>query len=243
MTADEAVAPAAPGWFRDSVERYRATMLDDADPYPCHFGVRGERTGVNRYTYTDGTSDDVGRVAGALVTFAELQRGDPSDVKRTLVVFARTPTSRDRATQFAAFWSFLQSLHAVDPRPWPERVPRDPTDPRWEFCFAGEPWFVIATSPAEALRRSRRIADHPVYFFQVKRIFADLGGETAAGHAAKRLIRRRLVAYDNAPAPTVLGDAAHSSASKWRQYFLPPSQPGDDVSGDERCPFRYEERR
>jgi uncharacterized protein len=239
LTIADATGPAVPLWLRSSVTRYRERMLDDTDPYPCHFGVRGERLAVNRYAFVDAAPDAIRRLGDVLVSFAELQSGDPTEVKRTLVVFAQEPVGRDRAAQSAAFWALLQGLHAVDQDPWPANVPSDPADPRWEFCFAGQPWFVIATSPAETLRRSRRIANHPVYFFQVKRIFADLGGETPAGRAAKRLIRRRLAAYDGVAAPVVLGDPAHSSSSKWRQYVLPASPDGD--AAGERCPFVFRE--
>ena len=52
------------------------------------------------------------------------------------------------------FW-LLSRTTEYDTEPWPADLPEEPTDHLWEFCFAGEPYFVYCATPAHELRQSR----------------------------------------------------------------------------------------
>lgn len=53
------------------------------------------------------------------------------------------------------FWKVLEFLHRRDLEPWLTDIPTEPDDPRWEFCFAGEPMFVVGRAPFYTNRKSR----------------------------------------------------------------------------------------
>jgi FPC/CPF motif-containing protein YcgG len=133
------------------------------------------------------------------------------------------------------FWELLSGLSRLDGHGRPEEVPGDPRDPRWQWCFGGEPWFVFALSPGYAHRRSRRAGPCLTLVFQTRRVFTGLGGATPAGQAAKRRIRAALRAYDGSPPHPHLGDPGGSSTYKWRQYVLPDDQ---TILPEDGCPFR-----
>src|SRR5207245_574273 len=128
------------------------------------------------------------------------------------------PAMRSLEAHEAEFWRVLETLRDLDPAGWPEAVPADPADPRWKFCFAGEPIFVFGLCPAYRDRRSRGVADCLTVVFQSEMVFTGIGGATPAGRAAKRRIRALLREYDAVGPHPALGDAERSSVHKWRQY-------------------------
>jgi FPC/CPF motif-containing protein YcgG len=134
------------------------------------------------------------------------------------------------------FWDLLTSAHAYDPEPWPEDIPVDPEDSRWEFCFGGMPMFVVANTPAHRDRASRAF-DYFAVTFQPRFVFDDLAGGTTLGDNARRIIRQRLVDYDHTPRTPLLGDYGAGGNREWRQYFLDDDNADD---GGPRCPFGSE---
>ncbi|HXM58748.1 MAG TPA: YqcI/YcgG family protein [Candidatus Dormibacteraeota bacterium] len=225
----------APAWVERSRARFAGTLLaGDGGRYPCYFGVEGERKGWNTYTWVEGRAD-LGRLAGELAGFLAESRRRPAE-RRSLVCLIGPPRDgageRSLVADRAEFWRLLEALHELDVVPWPPGVPTDPAEPRWKFCFAGEPIFVFGLSPAYRDRRSRAVGDCLAVVFQSELVFAGMGGATPAGRAAKRRVRTLLGEYDTIGPHPALGDAARPSVHKWRQYFLP-----DDQSVPERCPF------
>jgi FPC/CPF motif-containing protein YcgG len=185
----------APAWVERSRARFAATLLaGGGDRYPCYFGVEGERRGWNTYTWTEGARD-LPRLAGEVAGFLAESRRRPAE-RRSLVCLVGPPRQRpdERAleTDRAEFWHVLEALRRRDPAPWPDAVPADPADPRWKFCFAGEPIFVFGLSPAYRDRRSRAVTDCLAVVFQSELVFAGMGGATPAGRAAKRRVRALL---------------------------------------------------
>ena len=216
----------------EAYAEFRRIVLDEHPPFPCHFGVDGELRDANRYTWVDEESREA--LPATLERFLEIA-SRPSRDRMSLVVFVGPPEpGLPLGEHRRRFWELLAFLHERDPQPWPELVPRDPADPRWEFSFAGQPLFVFGSCPAYRRRRSRNLGPALVLIFQSKVVFAGIGGETRAGRAAKRKIRQRLLAYDTVPPYAELGSADHSSVFKWRQYF-PPDDEEEQVGGS--CPF------
>jgi uncharacterized protein len=222
---------AAPAWVGQAYADFRRVLLAERPPFPCHFGVDGELRDANRYAYVDGETREA--LPATLERFLEVA-SQPGRDRMSLVVFVGPPEPGVALEEYRRrFWDLLVFLHERDPEPWPEEVPRDPDDARWEFSFAGRPLFVFGSCPAYRRRRSRNLGHCLVLILQSKVVFAGIGGETRAGRAAKRKIRQRLLAYDAVPPYADLGSADHSSSSKWRQYF--PSDDDEEPVG--ACPF------
>jgi FPC/CPF motif-containing protein YcgG len=224
-----------PDWFAGAHAEFRDTLLGDAG-YPCHLGVISERTDQNWFTVLDESRPGLGtgELAGTLNDFVPLARSGPA--RQSLVVLVGPPRRQpDLAQHTAQFWAVLRQLSRHDPQPWPAGRPLDPGLPDWQWCFAGEPWFVFGASPGFRQRRSRNVGRCLTMVFQlVERVFEGLSGSSAAGQAAKRQIRGRLAHYDLVGPHPHLGDAEHSSVYKWRQYFLPDD---NRIFGERACPW------
>jgi FPC/CPF motif-containing protein YcgG len=203
--------------------------------------VEGEREGWNRYVTVDlrslGASLD--RLAARLPSFFEESWAEPR-ARLSLVVLAGPPARPVPPLEAyrRRFWEILAELRGRDAEAWPAGVPEDPADERWEFCFGGQPLFVFGLCPAYRRRRSRNVGPCLTLVFQTRAVFRGIGGETAAGRAAKATIRRRALAYDLVGTHEAMGPAEHSSTRKWRQYFLPD----DDSDPGPRCPISREAR-
>lgn len=222
-----------PDWGTAHYEEFRKAMTAESDgaPFPCHFGVESERNGDALYTLCDSTTDPAALATfrDALYRYTQVFRDHAE--RASLVTFFRPP-DRDPTYDewFDAFWGVLQYLHDHDPEPWPYDIPADPSDPEWEFCFAGEPIFPTVRAPCYENRASRHTPHGLEITFQPRAIFAGITGDTAAGQAARDAIRDRLDEYDEIPAHPDLGDWGHDL--EWRQYMLP-----DDQSSHASCPM------
>ncbi len=225
-----------PDWFAAAHSGFRDVLLDEVG-YPCHFGVNGERAEHNWFTALDDSAAGFG-VADLARTLAEYRvLASTGPARQSLAVLVGPPEPHPELGRDAArFWQILSGLSAHDVQPWPAGRPIDTADPRWQWCFAGQPWFVFGASPAYRDRRSRDVGPCLTLVFQlVERVFEGLSGSSIAGKAAKSQIRRRLSEYDTAPAHPHLGDAQHSSTYKWRQYFLPDD---DRILPEQACPWQ-----
>ena len=242
-TSGASAPPGVPGWVVPAREHIGRTLLATRPaPYPCHFGAIGERGGTNHYTYLDLRADrsgEIDTVAVAVGTFLDTQRSRPADRLSLLIMVGPPEPGRELPWYRDRFWEVLSDLHLRDERPRPAGLPADPDDPRWNFHFDGESLFVFGTCPAYGRRRSRVLAECLVIGLQSRSIFHDLGGDTDAGRAAKRRIRRGLAEYEDVPLIADSGDGLGSTAQKWKQYF--PEVDGEPLAG--RCPIRLEEHR
>ncbi|WP_405616616.1 YqcI/YcgG family protein [Streptomyces sp. NBC_01508] len=225
-------------WLPDVYTTFAQTLLSPS-AYPCHFGVQGQQRGHNWFAAVDSRlpeSHGVPALAHTLLAFREQAWSGPK--RQSLVVFVGPPDpDAELAYHHAQFWQLLRDLSALDPAPWPDSVPHRADDPDWQWCFAGEPWFVFASSPGYRARRSRDLGPCLTLVFQTGRVFQGIGGSTVAGQAAKRRVRGRLEEYDGIGPHPALGDPDFSSQYKWRQYALPDDQ---TVPAGPVCPFRKE---
>jgi len=224
-------------WALQDWAAIAAQLTDPVDDYPCYFGTQGQQRGHNWYTVVDSrypAEFGVPVLAGTLLRFRELAHSGPK--RQSLIVLVGPPDPRATLSDHhAMFWSLLDQLGTEDRFPWPDEVPADPADPKWQWCFGGEPWFLFAGSPAYKARRSRQLGNSLTVVLQTRRVFQGLSGSTAAGRAAKQRIRSGLRTYDDVPSHPFLGDPAFSSTYKWRQYALPDDQ--DTTSA--ACPLRH----
>jgi FPC/CPF motif-containing protein YcgG len=238
---ENAVAPAVararlPGWVGQAYMEFREKLLDPA--FPCTFGTVAQRRGEIRFAFVtplDAMAEHPA-VRDALIEFTDLIR--PLDsVTASLRPFAVfLPAGPELATvhdYFIRGWALLRFLHENDPVPRPKRVPLDPDDPRWSFCFAGLPLFVTFKTPAHLQRRSRRMAGAFLVLFQARDGFDILAGDSEHGRNVRAAIRRRLAAYDDVPVSSALDHYGVSGNREWSQYFAPEDSKPLAV----RCPF------
>lgn len=224
-------------WVVPAFRAFDLTMLDESAKFPCIFGVSAQNNGHNSFAALDARlprAHGVERLAETLRAFREKAWTGPR--RQSLVVFVGPPAEvPDLDHDRERFWRLLEDLRAHDRSPWPDDSPRDPTNPKWDWCFAGEPWFTFMCSPAYVARRSRAIGHCLTVVFQTRRIFEGLAGNTPPGQKAKKAVRDRLAAYEELPPHPHLGSAERQVDSKWRQYFLP-----DDLTEFpvDACPYK-----
>ena len=73
-----------------------------------------------------------------------------------MVIFFKPSENELQAEEYKKrFWNVVKFLNENDPEPWPPNVPEDPNHPEWEFCFGGEPIFLVCRAPFYSDRKSR----------------------------------------------------------------------------------------
>lgn len=206
-----------PDWLPRSYEIFRDRLLDKA--YPCYLGSAAEKQGDLLLTYTEG--NDCDHLPSTLSTFLALSAANPERLHILAIFYEPEKEPQSHEYYAAQFWDLLQFLHTKDPHPWPAEYPTDPQDPLWEFTFDRTPAFVFATAPSYQHRKSRNLGPGMIVLFQPRRVFHGIEGNTPAGMKTRKIIRRRLEAWDSmAPHPD-LGSFGDPSNHEWKQYFLP----------------------
>jgi len=107
----------------------------------------------------------------------------------------------------------------------------------WEFSFGGTSIFVVCNTPSHTRRRSRYSPGF-VITFQPRWVFEGLEPESARGAAARRVIRKRLRAFDGTAPSAALGNYGDPANREWRQYFLPDKNTDAEMG----CPFHAGKR-
>ena len=90
----------------------------------------------------------------------------------------------------------------------------------WEFSFAGEPIFVVCSTPAHVMRQSRRASTF-MLTFQPRWVFEKILGTEKAASAAFGEVRKRLIPYDGTSPSPLLGRYGKHDGREYQQYFLP----------------------
>lgn len=216
-----------PAWADTAFRDFEKILLSANEDYPCHFGVQAQQQGHNWFAVLESASTDSDYADLTQLLRRFRNRAWTGPKRQSLIVFHGPPGHIDLHRDRDEFWRTLTQLSRHDVAPWPADVPRDARDPRWQWCFDGEPWFVFALSPGYRNHRSRSVTACLALVFQTQRVFAGMSGTTRSGQAAKQLIRQRLHDFDGIAPHPHLGTAESSSSYKWRQYFLT----------DDNCPL------
>ncbi|MEV7870653.1 YqcI/YcgG family protein [Streptomyces sp. NPDC088124] len=205
-------------------------------PFPCTFAVSAAKKASLRFGFIDDLNDERSWAAlpGIIASYLEIYRTIARETS-LIILFRPDRETGDVAHYQQKFWDVLRYLHENDPRPWPAGIPESPDDSRWEFSFAGTPIFVVCNTPAHKRRASR---SNPGFMitFQPRWVFEELDSNTARGAAARRVIRKRLRAFDSEEPSPELGSYGDPDNREWRQYFLLD----DNAEKLGRCPFRPE---
>ncbi|WP_427184500.1 YqcI/YcgG family protein [Bordetella bronchialis] len=214
-------------WQAVLFQELASTLNSDTPAFPCIFGVAGYRADQLRYLFLD--DDDAEALARNLRAYvAEARACGPNT---SLIVFFRPRPLLPLEAYRAKFWALLGQLAALDDAEWPADIPAELDSPHWEFCFAGEPIFVVCNTPAHIQRQSRRSSSF-MMTFQPRWVFDNILGTKRARDASVAKVRERLATYDMIPASQDLGAYGDPSNREYKQYFL-----NDDNRSVTGCPF------
>ncbi len=210
------------GWEKDCIEEYRKTLFEEnGSLFPCHLGIHAERAGWMRYGFFDGDyTGDIKSLSKALQKYLGMARGIGKSTSYIVFFNGREYLTSNVQEACELFWRVLNSLRKADAVPWPDNIPYNTEDPSWEFCFNGEPMYIVCTTPHHKERRSR----YSKYFsimFQPQWIFDDFLPEQRPGQAIRREIRKRIAKYDTVPRSTFFTEYGYEGNREWLQYYIP----------------------
>lgn len=217
----------ASSWQRIVFSEFEATLSSSSRPFPCVFGVSGLKTGQLRYAFPDPLTPET----LAPILRAYLAQARDFGRMTSLAVFARPGPVQPIEDYRTRFWDLLDGLETIDDTPRPAEVPAALDTDLWEFCFAGEPVFVVCNSPAHVLRQSRRSTSFMVTF-QPRWVFEGiLDSDDPQMQRALQGVRERLAAFDAIPPAPFLGTYGAPGNREFHQYFI------DDTNETPTCPF------
>jgi FPC/CPF motif-containing protein YcgG len=223
----------APPWVQEHYRDFHEFVASESRPHPCGFGVAAEKRRKLRYSFVN--REEISRPLDLARTLLAFQALAPTIGGRpALIVFVDVPTTLDAAEQEAAFWSLVQSLHDLDEAPWPDTIPTDLDDPLWQFCFAGEPWFINGHGTTYQKRLSRSSRRGLFLVLQTHANLDGIVGHTPAAEVVRRDIRQAVRGYDLvdlSPDFTIYGDPA---GREWKQYWLTD----DNAPRTGTCPLK-----
>lgn len=215
IEADELVA-----WKQKRYIQFRETMRNTC--YPCYFAVNAEQNDTARYLFADDPRDREALFKVKRGVQQYLKRYQSIADRTTLVIFFEPSDENQSEQEYRdQFWRILEFLHERDPEPWPSDIPADPSDPKWEFCFAGESMFIVGRAPFYTDRKSRYTPYGLEISIQPRGVLNDVSRDTKEGQRARSLIRDRLEDYDDVPPHPDIGDYSDPNTREWKQYFLP----------------------
>lgn len=214
-------------WQRVLFAEFEAQMSSEARPFPCVFGVAGYRQDQLRYLFLD--PFDIEVLGEQLALFVSECRSHGPNT--SLLVFSRPRPVQTIDAYYRKLWQTLDQLAGLDKSPWPAGIPEQIDHPMWEFSFAGEPIFVVCSTPAHVLRQSRRSSAF-MLTFQPRWVFEKILGTDKAAEAAFGEVRKRLLPYDGTSPSPLLGRYGNDEGREYQQYFL-----FDDNEAATQCPF------
>jgi len=213
-------------WQRKLFSEFHAVVTSESRPFPCIFGKNGHDREQLRFAFVD-------RLEGAEIS--PMLKYFISNARSfgqltSLVVFEKPLSVQSLGFYHNKFWHILRELAIEDKSPWPKNISLLVDDASWEFCFAGEPIFVVCNTPAHVARQSRRLSSM-VLTFQPRWVFNGILSNQKLANNATSMVRNRLEPYDFVPPSKVLGLYGDPENREAEQYFL-----SDDDSAY-KCPF------
>lgn len=205
--------------------------------FPCLFGRRAWRDKTNRFLFCDRIEE------GGLEHFRRGVSEYTEFVKRTdikdrlfspLVVFVDgLPGSQQE--HHAVAWALLQYLLDTDKASWPERIPADPDDPLWTFCFNDVQLFFNISTPVHQVLNSRRLSSCLTLVINPRENFDVVANSREkSGQLIRKKIRERVLEYNQGFVPPELGFFGDHDNFEWKQFQL--GEP--TVPAPAQCPLR-----
>lgn len=213
-------------WQQILFSEFSTSLESSSRPYPCMFGVRGYRADQLRYSFQE--TLDLDLLAIVLREFVYKSRSFGPNT--SLVVFIKPEKLEQISVYEENFWHVLKGLSKRDETAWPDHIPTIISSSEWEFCFAGEPVFVVCNTPAHLLRQSRR-SSSLMLTFQPRWVFDNILRTEKSTKRAFNSVRKRLANYDFVPISPALGKYGEPNILEYQQYFL------GDENVIKNCPF------
>jgi len=221
-----------PAWLTDAYTAFRTNIVDKM--YPCFFGSEAERNGTLYYSYVSDAQID--HLPTTLRTFLSVCVDISRDKNNLVIFFEPDSTPAAHSRHRAAFWNTLQYLRDHDPVSKHASDEVDPSDPNWEFPFAGRQFFVVGISPSYRLHRSRNLGPCMIMVFQPREVFRDASTGEEISTTVREVIRNRVRLWDGIGAHPDLCTYGHPGNREWTQYFV-----SDDNSPETgNCPLSRE---
>lgn len=214
-------------WESVVFSEFESALTSETRPFPCVFGVTGFKANRLRFAFPDPLTPET--LAPILRSY--LTQARSIGPMTSLVVFSSPDTVKSIEYYRSKFWDLLDGLARIDDDEHPQDIPDDLDHPAWEFCFSGEPIFVVCNSPAHVLRQSRRSTGFMITF-QPRWVFEGItdSNSPAILNSLSKL-RNLLHNYDViSPSPT-LGKYGEPENREYTQYFI------DDTNTVPSCPF------
>jgi FPC/CPF motif-containing protein YcgG len=229
-----------PDWVRRHWESFYegVTGEHEGSPFPCYFGVESVENGEPLYAAVPSLTDPDAllRFRDALLEYLDTYRD--RDGRASFVTFWKPPAEDfSEGDYHETLWHVLNFLHVHDPEPWPEDIPTDTDDPKWEFCFGGEPMFPTCRAPFydDHDRISRYCPVGLEITFQPRALFEGITADTEAGQQAREVIQSRVEDYDGQCPHADLGDWGVEGDREWKQYLFRE----DDEQSPDECPVTF----
>ncbi|MFD2045610.1 YqcI/YcgG family protein [Ornithinibacillus salinisoli] len=222
-------------WERKILDQFEAKMADKEKPFPCIPATIGFSLNQIRYGFVGDPRNNstILELAGLLRNFTHVSRELGNYT--SLIVFYHIPMEMKEmwtVEQFEQlFWQQLHHLATVDDIAWPRDIPTDPHHPLWEFCFAGERYFVYCATPAHEQRKSRHF-DTMMLAITPRWVLQDFNRSLAKAEKIKGQVRKRLSYYDTVPIHPDLNMYGAADNFEWKQYFL-----RDEEKSLSTCPY------
>lgn len=222
-------------WRKQSFLKFEQKMLDPNNKFPCVFGSRGFEKDELRFCFFDDVDEQ-----SIIMLSSELREylSSSRDFGKytSFVTFFNIDRNKSIKQYEEIFWSILNKLHELDEKRWNPEISIDPDEALWEFCFHGEPIFVVCGTPAHKLRRSRH-SDTFMITFQPRWVFESIGLGTPRGEKSKKAVRNLLQLYDDIEEYPYLGTFGDENNREWLQYFIPET----NQIKEKKCPFHFHE--
>jgi FPC/CPF motif-containing protein YcgG len=202
-------------WQRTVFSELGAAFESTVRPYPCIFGAAGYRADSLRFLFLERITP---RALGPVLR-TYLAQAREHGCHASLVIFEHPEEVRPMETYRKRFWRLLRGLARIDAHPWPTDIPRNLDDPGWEFCFSGEPVFVVCNTPAHVRRQSRRSSGFMITM-QPRWVFEGITDKERSARAAFAAVRRRLAEYDMLEPSPSLGRYGDPETREYAQYFI-----------------------
>lgn len=213
-------------WQRTLFNEFHAVVTSKSRPFPCIFGMNGHNQEQLRFAFVNQMERAV--IAPKLSNY--IQNARSFGKLTSLVIFEKPSVVQSLDFYHDKFWHILQQLSIEDKKPWPENVSVQIDDASWEFCFSGEPIFVVCNTPAHVARQSRRLSSMTLTF-QPRWVFNGILSNPKLAKNATSSVRDRLKPYDFVPPSEALGLYGDSENREAAQYFL------SDDDSTYKCPF------
>lgn len=226
-------------WQEDAFSHFESKMTDTTHKFPCIPATVGFKLNHFRYAFlSDPRSDQVADELAELLNMYG-KKSHAFGNYTSLIAFFDTPEDMQKKYQVSdyrqLFWEVLSKVSSRDQEEWPQHIPADPHHHVWEYCYAGEQYFMYCATPGHERRQSRYFP-YFIYAITPRWVLTQFNSNRQAVSQMKTKIRERIEAYDEIGIHPDLQSYGSQDNYEWKQYFL-----NDDNTStvESKCPFAH----